>query len=66
MEPPPPPGLSKREAKAAKQQRYEGSTKKAIRHQALYDAIRRLSRRRDNKTKESCEFLKSPAELTYQ
>ncbi|BEI82084.1 hypothetical protein CcaverHIS002_0212440 [Cutaneotrichosporon cavernicola] len=53
MEPPPPPGLSKREARAAKAARYEGTTKKAVRHQALHDAMRRLSRRRDNKAKES-------------
>jgi chromatin modification-related protein VID21 len=50
---PPPPGLSKREARAAQKHRYEGS-KKAIRHQVLYDAMRRLARRRDaNKQKNS-------------
>jgi len=43
---PPPPGLSKREAKAAARNKYEG-TKKAIRHQALYDSVRRLIRRRE-------------------
>lgn len=43
---PPPPGLSKREAKEKQKQKYEGS-KKAIRHQVLYDAMRRLARRRD-------------------
>jgi chromatin modification-related protein VID21 len=55
---PPPPGLSKREAKAAARNKYEGS-KKAIRHQALYDAVRRLIRRREtskqkNTSKSSC------------
>jgi chromatin modification-related protein VID21 len=45
-EAPPPPGLSKREAKAAARNKYEG-TKKAIRHQALYDSVRRLIRRRE-------------------
>ena len=44
-EAPPPPGLSKREARAQKN-KYEGS-KKAIRHQVLYDTMRRISRRRD-------------------
>lgn len=43
---PPPPGLSKREAKAAARNKYEG-TKKAIRHQALYDSVRRVMRRRE-------------------
>jgi len=53
---PPPPGLSKREAKAAARNRYEGS-KKAIRHQAMFDAVRRLSRRRDaTKSKTSSKF----------
>jgi chromatin modification-related protein VID21 len=66
---PPPPGLSKREAKAAARNKYEG-TKKAIRHQALYDSVRRLIRRRETTkqktTSESkiCERL--VAELTYQ
>jgi chromatin modification-related protein VID21 len=54
---PPPPGLSKREAKAAARNRYEGS-KKAIRHQAMFDAVRRLSRRRDaTKSKTSSKFI---------
>jgi len=53
---PPPPGLSKREAKAAARNRYEGS-KKAIRHQAMFDAVRRLGRRRDaNRSKTSSKF----------
>ena len=53
---PPPPGLSKREAKAAARNRYEGS-KKAIRHQAMFDAVRRLNRRRDaSKSKTSSKF----------
>lgn len=45
-EAPPPPGLSKREAKAAARNKYEGS-KKAIRHQVIYDSVRRLIRRRE-------------------
>ena len=53
---PPPPGMSKREARAAGKHKYEG-TKKAIRHQAIYDAMRRLSRRREQaKPKGSGEF----------
>jgi chromatin modification-related protein VID21 len=52
---PPPPGLSKREAKAAARNKYEG-TKKAIRHQAMYDCVRRLMRRREtNKQKTNGE-----------
>lgn len=48
---PPPPGLSKREAKAAGKHKYEG-TKKSVRHQVLYDSMRRLVRRREQaKTK---------------
>ena len=43
---PPPPGLSKREAKQAGKHKYEGS-KKSIRHQVLYDSMRRLVRRRE-------------------
>jgi chromatin modification-related protein VID21 len=43
---PPPPGLSKREAKAAARIKFEG-TKTAVRHQCLYDAVRRLHRKRD-------------------
>ncbi|KAK6907275.1 hypothetical protein I203_101265 [Kwoniella mangroviensis CBS 8507] len=47
---PPPPGMSKRDRQAAKP-RYEG-TKSSIRHQAIYDAARKLNRRREaNKTK---------------
>jgi chromatin modification-related protein VID21 len=50
---PPPPGLSRREAKMAAKHKYEGS-KKAIRHQAMFDAVRRTGRRRDaNRTKTS-------------
>lgn len=49
---PPPPGLSKREAKAAARNKYEG-TKKAIRHQALYDSVRRVIRRRDTSKQKS-------------
>lgn len=43
---PPPPGLSKREARQANKHKYEG-TKKSIRHQVLYDSVRRLVRRRE-------------------
>ncbi|KAK4687612.1 chromatin modification-related protein VID21, partial [Tremellales sp. Uapishka_1] len=47
---PPPPGLSKKE-RAVKSQKYEGS-KKAIRHQVIYDAMKRMARRREvNKSK---------------
>lgn len=60
---PPPPGLSKREAKAAARNRYEGS-KKAIRHQAMFDAVRRLGRRRDaNRSKTSSMCLDSQCRL---
>ncbi|ODN97394.1 hypothetical protein L198_03958 [Cryptococcus wingfieldii CBS 7118] len=42
---PPPPGMSKREKQQAKP-KYEG-TKRSIRHQAIYDAVKRLNRRRE-------------------
>ncbi len=43
---PPPPGLSKREARQANKHKYEGS-RKSVRHQVLYDSVRRLVRRRE-------------------
>lgn len=43
---PPPPGMSKRDAKQAGKNKYEG-TKKSIRHQVLFDSMRRLVRRRE-------------------
>ncbi|WVO13268.1 hypothetical protein L204_100881 [Cryptococcus depauperatus] len=42
---PPPPGMSKRDRQAQKP-KYEG-TKRSIRHQAIYDAVKRMSRRRE-------------------
>ena len=43
---PPPSSLSKREAKQANKHKYEG-TRKSVRHQVLYDSVRRLVRRRE-------------------
>lgn len=43
---PPPPGLSKREAKMQRTHRYE-SSRKAIRHQAVYETVKRSVRRRE-------------------
>lgn len=42
---PPPPGMSKRDRMAAKP-KYEG-TKRSVRHQAIYDAVKRMNRRRE-------------------
>lgn len=59
-EAPPPPGLSKREAKAAARNKYEGS-KKSIRHQVIYDSVRRLVRRREAAKLKNSEFVSMPS-----
>lgn len=61
---PPPPGLSKREARQAGKHKYEG-TKKSIRHQVLYDSMRRLVRRRDQ-TKLKGHSESTPSLLVLQ
>lgn len=51
---PPPPGMSKRDRMAAKP-KYEG-TKRSIRHQAIYDAVKRMNRRREAARAKSRKF----------
>lgn len=62
---PPPPGLSKKEARLAKSTKLEGS-KKYIRHVVVYDAVRRTMRRRDQTRKAQREWPKLQGmQLTY-
>lgn len=56
---PPPPGLSKRDAKQAARSKYEGS-KSVVRHLCQFDSMRRLVRRREQaRQKNAGELLRA-------